>query len=131
MNIIARASVTIYDGSASAPIFPAKAGKPGDEAAAYLSAMADRLLSGDGSRTTCVEPGSAQEELLRRFGYTPFHEAADALMRGMDERMQALTCIMKHFDSEGEHPFTEKHAAAVSIFRMDVEQFTGKRRIAK
>ena len=48
-----------------------------------------------------------------------------------DERMQALTCIMKHFDSEGEHPFTEKHAAAVSIFRMDVEQFTGTRRIAK
>ena len=48
-----------------------------------------------------------------------------------EERMQALTCIMKHFDPEGEHPFTEKHAAAVSIFRMDVEQFTGKRRIAK
>ncbi|MGN0997019.1 MAG: nucleoid-associated protein [Candidatus Ventricola sp.] len=98
MNIIARASVYIYDGSALAPIFPAKAGKPGDEASAYLSAMADRLLSGDGSRTTCVEPGSEQEELLRRFGCTPFQEAADALMRGMDERMQALEIPREGFD---------------------------------
>ena len=98
MNIIARAAVYIYDGSAASPIFPAKPGKPTDEAGAYLSAIADRLENSDASRTTCVEPGSAQEELLRRFGYTPFGEAADALMRGMDESMQALEIPRAGFD---------------------------------
>ena len=72
MNIIARAAVYIYDGSAASPIFPAKPGKPADETGAYLSAVAEKIMSSDTSRTTCVEPGSAQEELLRRFGYTPF-----------------------------------------------------------
>ena len=67
MNIIARAALYLYDGSAAAPIFPDKVGKPGDEAAAYLSTVADKLMASDGSRTTCVEPSSAQEEMLRRF----------------------------------------------------------------
>ena len=98
MNIIARAAVYLYDGSAESPVFPAKAGKPGDEAGAYLSAVADRIMQGDTSRTTCVEPGSAQEELLRRFGYTPFQDASDALMRGMDESMQALEIPREGFD---------------------------------
>ena len=60
MNIIARAAVYIYDGSAASPIFPAKPGKPTDEAGAYLSAIADRLENSDARRTTCVEHGSAQ-----------------------------------------------------------------------
>ena len=90
MNIIARAALYLYDGSQAAPIFPDKVGKPGDEAAAYLSTVADKLMASDGSRTTCVEPNSAQEEMLRRFILTPFQEAADALMRSMDETMQAL-----------------------------------------
>jgi len=98
MNIIARAAVYIYDGSAASPIFPAKPGKPADETGAYLSAIAEKLMTSDTSRTTCVEPGSAQEELLRRFGYTPFGEAADALMRGMDESMQALEIPRSGFD---------------------------------
>ena len=98
MNIIARAAVYIYDGSAASPIFPARPGKPADETGAYLSALADKLMNSDTSRTTCVEPGSAQEELLRRFGFTPFGEAADALMRGMDESMQALEIPRAGFD---------------------------------
>ncbi|MGN0776509.1 MAG: nucleoid-associated protein [Candidatus Ventricola sp.] len=98
MNIIARAAVYIYDGSPASPIFPARPGKPADETGAYLSAIADKLANSDTSRTTCVEPGSAQEELLRRFGYTPFGEAADALMRGMDESMQALEIPRAGFD---------------------------------
>ena len=98
MNIIARAAVYIYDGSPMAPIFPGKAGKPADETGAYLSSIAEKLMTSDASRTTCVEPGSAQEELLRRFGYTPFNEAADALMRGMDESMQALEIPRAGFD---------------------------------
>ena len=98
MNIIARAAVYIYDGSAASPIFPEKPGKPADETGAYLSAVAEKLMTSDTSRTTCVEPGSAQEELLRRFGYTPFGEAADALMRGMDESMQALEIPRSGFD---------------------------------
>ena len=98
MNIIARAAVYIYDGGALSPVFPARAGKPADEAAAYLSAIADKLQFSDTSRTTCVEPGSAQEELLRRFGSTPFQEAADALMRGMDESMQTLEIPREGFD---------------------------------
>ena len=98
MNIIARAAVYIYDGSAASPVFPQKAGKPADETGAYLSAIAEKIMGSDTSRTTCVEPGSAQEELLRRFGYTPFGEAADALMRGMDESMQALEIPRAGFD---------------------------------
>lgn len=42
MNIIARAALYIYDGSSMAPIFPEKVSKPCDEAAAYLSAVADK-----------------------------------------------------------------------------------------
>ena len=98
MNIIARAAIYIYDGSPMSPIFPAKPGKPADETGAYLSAIAEKLMHSDASRTTCVEPGSAQEELLRRFGYTPFGEAADALMRGMDESIQALEIPRSGFD---------------------------------
>ena len=98
MNIIARAALYLYDGSAAAPIFPDKVGKPGDEAAAYLSTVADKLMASDGSRTTCVEPSSAQEEMLRRFILTPFQEAADALMRSMDETMQALEIPRDGFD---------------------------------
>ena len=41
MNIIARAALYLYDGSNAAPIFPGKVGKPGDEAAAYLSTVAE------------------------------------------------------------------------------------------
>ena len=98
MNIIARAAVYIYDGSSASPIFPAKPGKPADESSAYLSAIAEKIMSSDTSRTTCVEPGSAQEELLRRFGYTPFPEAAQALMNSMDESMQALEIPRAGFD---------------------------------
>jgi len=98
MNIIARAAVYIYDGSAAAPYFPAKPGRPSDETGAYLSMVADKIMSSDISRSTCVEPGSAQEELLKRFGYTPFGEAARALMLGMDESMQALEIPRAGFD---------------------------------
>ena len=98
MNIIARAAVYIYDGSPASPIFPAKPGKPADESSAYLSAIAEKIMSSDTSRTTCVEPGSAQEELLRCFGYTPFPEAAQALMNSMDESMQALEIPRAGFD---------------------------------
>ena len=66
MNIIARAAVYIYDGSPASPIFPAKAAKPADETGAFLSAIAEKLMASDSSRTTCVEPGSAQEERQKR-----------------------------------------------------------------
>ena len=98
MNIIARAAIYIYDGSPLSPIFPQKISKPSDQAGEYLSAIAEKLMGSDQSRTTCVEPGSAQEELLKRFGYTPFAEAAEALMRGMDENMQALEIKRENFD---------------------------------
>lgn len=98
MNIIARAAVYIYDGSPIAPIFPAKAGKPADEAGEYLSAVAEKLMSSDTSRTTYVAEGSAQEELLRRFAFTPFQEASDALMTAMDESMQALEIVREGYD---------------------------------
>lgn len=98
MNIIARAVIYLYDGSAASPVFPEKPDKPADETAAYLSAIADKLMTSDTSRATRVAPGSAQEALLRRFGSTPFAEAADALMRGMDESMQALEIPREGFD---------------------------------
>ena len=68
MNIIARAALYLYDGSQAAPIFPDKVGKPGDEAAAYLSTVADKLMASDGSRTTCVEPNSAPSSVKFRSG---------------------------------------------------------------
>lgn len=98
MNIIARAAVYIYDGSPIAPIFPAKAGKPSDEAGEYLSSIAEKLMNSDGSRTTYVAEGSAQEELLRQFTYKSFQEAAQALMTNMDETMQALEIVREGFD---------------------------------
>ena len=98
MNIIARAAVYIYDGSPIAPVFPAKAGKPTDDAGEYLSAIAEKLMGSDTSRTTYVAEGSAQEELLRRFAFTPFQEAADALVTNMDESMQALEIVREGFD---------------------------------
>ena len=98
MNIIARAAIAVYDGSALSPIFPAKPGKPDDAAGEYLSAIAEKLIGSDASRSTCVQPGSAQEELLRRFGYTPFAEAAGALLAGMDDALQALEIPREGFD---------------------------------
>lgn len=98
MNIIARAAIYLYDGSPIAPVFPQKIGKPSDQAGEYMSAIAEKLMNSDQSRTTCVQPGSAQEELLRRFGYTPFAEAAETLMRSMDESMQALEIVRENFD---------------------------------
>ena len=98
MNIIARAAVYIYDGSPIAPIFPAKAQKPSDDAGEYLSAIAEKLMTSDTSRTTYVAEGSAQEELLRRFILAPFGEAADVLMHSIDETMQALEIVREGFD---------------------------------
>lgn len=98
MNIIARAAVAIYDGSALSPLFPGKASKPDDEEAAYLSAVADKLARADASRTTRVEPGSVQESLLRNFLQAPFHDAADALLRCMDESLQTLEIPREGFD---------------------------------
>ncbi len=96
MNIIARASIAIYDGNA--PVFPEKASKPDDEAGAYLSALADKIANSDTSRTTCVEPGGAQEDMLRQFIIKPFKEAADALLMAMDETMQMLEIPRSGFD---------------------------------
>lgn len=48
-----------------------------------------------------------------------------------DERMHALTVIMAHYDREHTHAFEEKHANSVAIFRIDVEELTGKRRMVK
>ena len=48
-----------------------------------------------------------------------------------DERMHALTVITAHYDREQTHTFEEKHARAVSVFKMEVESFTGKSRQMK
>ena len=98
MNIIARAAIYIYDGSPIAPVFPAKAGKPTDDAGEYLSGIAEKLMNSDTSRTTYVAGGSAQEELLRQFTYKPFGEAASALIAAIDESLQALEIAREGFD---------------------------------
>ncbi|MFR8977272.1 MAG: hypothetical protein ACLVJB_05420 [Christensenellales bacterium] len=97
MNIIARAALYLYDGSNAAPIFPGR-WQARRRGRGLRSTVADKLMASDGSRTTCVEPGSAQEEMLRRFVLTPFQEAADALMRSMDETMQTLEIPREGFD---------------------------------
>lgn len=48
-----------------------------------------------------------------------------------DERMHALSVIMAHYDREKEYVFEAKHANAVSIFKIEVESFTGKSRQMK
>jgi len=98
MNIIARAAIYIYDGSPIAPIFPAKAGKPTDDAGEYLSSVAEKLMNSDTSRTTYVAAGSAQEEMLRQFAYKPFTEAASALIASIDESLQALEIVREGYD---------------------------------
>ena len=98
MNIIARAAIFIYDGSPISPIFPAKAGKPSDDAGEYLSSVAEKLMNSDTSRTTYVAEGSAQEELLRQFTFKPFMEAASALIASMDESLQALEIVREGYD---------------------------------
>lgn len=47
------------------------------------------------------------------------------------EKMRALTIITTHYMPGVPHPFEEKHARAVSVFKMNVEEFTGKRRFQK
>lgn len=98
MNIIARAAIALYDGSAMSPVFPTRIGKPSDQEGEYLSAVAQKLIGSDGTRTTYVEPGSAQEEMLKRFGYMPFAEASDTLLRAMDDSMQTLEIPREGFD---------------------------------
>ena len=98
MNIIARAAIALYDGSAAAPVFPAKPDRPDDEAGAYLSAVAEKLMGSDGTRTTCVQSGGAQEELLRQFLSRPFGEAADMLLHAMDDALQTLEIPREGFD---------------------------------
>ena len=98
MNIIARAAIFIYDGSPISPVFPAKAGKPSDDAGEYLSSVAEKLMNSDTSRTTYVAEGSAQEELLRQFTFKPFMEAASALIAAMDESLQALEIVREGYD---------------------------------
>ena len=48
-----------------------------------------------------------------------------------DERMHALSAIMKQYDPEKEYTFEEKHTNAVTVFKMNVESFTGKSRQMK
>lgn len=48
-----------------------------------------------------------------------------------EEKMHALTVITTHYDPGKEHPFEERHARAVSVFKMNVEELTGKRRQVK
>lgn len=47
------------------------------------------------------------------------------------EKQHALTVITTHYDPGKEHPFEEKHARAVSVFKLSVEALTGKRRLIK
>ena len=50
---------------------------------------------------------------------------------GGDERMHALTVIMRQYDHAQVHVFSEKHAAAVTLLKITVEELTGKRRFRK
>ena len=96
MRIIARLALYVYDGSADAPICPAKADKPSDTAAEYLSALADKIMLSDATRATRLQ--ATGEELLRSFTHRPFLEAADALFRAMDEAMLTLEIPREGFD---------------------------------
>lgn len=53
-----------------------------------------------------------------------------AIVEG-DEKMRALSIIAAHYDPDREHPFEEKHARAVSVFKLCVEELAGKRRMTK
>ena len=48
-----------------------------------------------------------------------------------EEAIHGLEAIMRHYDPENEHHFEAKHTAAVSIFKLEVEELSGKRRERK
>lgn len=47
------------------------------------------------------------------------------------EAARALGIIMRHYEPESDYEFSEKHARAVWVYALDVEELTGKRRLVK
>ncbi|TAL34867.1 MAG: pyridoxamine 5'-phosphate oxidase family protein [Spirochaetes bacterium] len=43
-----------------------------------------------------------------------------------DEKMEALSCIMRKYGAEGELRFEEKSVRAVAVIRVDIEEIRGK-----
>ena len=44
-----------------------------------------------------------------------------------DEKIEALNCIMSHYFEEEEHHFEDNHIDMTTIFRLDVEEISGKK----
>ena len=87
MYIIARASLFTYEEGrlTNATAMP---WKPDEEESAYLSAVAERILQSDASRTTQLPEGSPDAEVLQQFVKTSFAEAVRPLISEWDNRLQ-------------------------------------------
>ena len=74
--IIPRAVLMPYVNAAETPDFPVRVFAPDEREGDYLSRVAERLMTGDGSRATRLAEGSVQQKLLNDFLLHAFGEAA-------------------------------------------------------
>ena len=98
MLIIARAALVPYEDAFSRPAFPVRAFAPDDAEGGYLSAVAEKILSGDGSRKTRLREDSEARALFSAFLTHAFAEAANGLLPRADEALRAREAPTEGFD---------------------------------
>ena len=98
MLIIARAALVPYEDAFAKPAFPVRAFAPDDVEGGYLSQVAEKILSGDGSRKTRLREGDGARALFAAFLTHPFAEAADGLLGRTDEALRAGEAPAEGFD---------------------------------
>ena len=98
MVIVARAALVPYESELVMPGFPARVFAPDEREGEYLACVAERLLSGDGSRTTRLREGSVQQKLMKDFLIRSFAEAAGALLPVVDDALRTQQAPAEGFD---------------------------------
>ena len=96
--IIPRAVLVPYVNAAETPDFPVRVFAPDEREGDYLSRVAERLMTGDGSRATRLAEGSVQQKLLNDFLLHAFGEAANALLPVADDALRAQEAPLEGFD---------------------------------
>ena len=96
--IIPRAVLVPYVNAAETPDFPVRVFAPDEREGDYLSRVAERLMTGDGSRATRLAEGSVQQKLLNDFLLHAFGEAANALLPVADDALRTQEAPLEGFD---------------------------------
>ena len=87
-----------YVNAAETPDFPVRVFAPDEREGDYLSRVAERLMTGDGSRATRLAEGSVQQKLLNDFLLHAFGEAANALLPVADDALRTQEAPLEGFD---------------------------------